>query len=111
MKRILNVTITLIALSTMGTFSALAANHQDNDALLTQHAGIPLSRAVQIAEQQVHGQAMRAELEHGKQGWVYDVEVVADSKAYDVAIDSKTGTFLKSTADVVDHDDGHDKED
>jgi len=111
MKRIMNVATTLIVLSTIGTVSAFAANRKDNDALLTHHANISLSQAAEIAEQQVHGKANRAELEHGKHGWVYDVEVVADAKVYDVAIDATKGILLNSSVDAVDHDDEHDQED
>lgn len=111
MKKFVKIGVTLAALSSFGVFAAYAAKPQENDALLTHHAAISLTQAVQTAEQQTHGQAVRAELEHGKQGWVFDVEVVAGNSTYDVAVDAAKGTVLASAQDTVDHDDAQDKED
>ena len=111
MKKLVKIGATLVALSTVGALAAYAAKPQENDALITRHAAISLAQAVQTAEQQTHGQAVRAELELGKQGWVYDVEVAAGNAVYDVAVDATKGTVLASALDKNDHDDGQDKED
>lgn len=111
MKKLARIGVTLVALSTVGALAAYAAKPQENDALITRHATISLTQAVQTAEQQTHGQAVRAELEHGKQGWVFDVEVVTGNAAYDVAVDAVKGTVLASVQDKADHDDARDKED
>ena len=41
-------------------------------------------QAITVAEQHVHGRASRAEYEHTKTGWAYDVEVVSGAKVFDV---------------------------
>jgi uncharacterized membrane protein YkoI len=111
MKKFVKIGVTLAALSSFGALAAYAAKPQENDALITYHAAISLTQAVQTAEQHVHGQAVQAELEHGKQGWVYDVEVVSGTSVYDVAVDADKGTVLASQLDKADHDDAQDKED
>lgn len=111
MKQTTKLGIAIIALSTIGALAAYAATPQENDALITRHAAIPLSQAIQSAEQHAHGRAVRAELEHGKHGWVYDVEVVANGSTYDVAVDAAKGIVLVSVPDKTDHDNIQDKED
>lgn len=111
MKKLVKIGATFIALSTVGALAAYAAKPQANDALITHHATVSLTQAVQTAEQQVHGKAVRAELEHSKHGWIFDVEVVADNTSYDVAVDATKGTILASAQDKADHDDSRDKQD
>jgi len=111
MKRAIKVGITVVVLSTVGALAAYASKTVENDALITRHAGISLIQAVQVAEQHVHGQAVRAELESSRKGWIYDVEVVANATTYDVAVDAAKGTVLASAVDKADNDDGHDRED
>lgn len=111
MKKLVKIGVVFVALSSVGALAAYAAKPQENDALITRHAAISLTQAVQAAEQQVHGQAVRAELEHGKKGWVFDVEVVAGTTTYDVAVDAAKGTVLASAQDKADHDDSQDKQD
>ncbi|WP_396333963.1 PepSY domain-containing protein [Burkholderia anthina] len=96
----------LAALVATGAAAAYAANgNRENDAMSVVHAPVTLAQAVTAAEQHVHGKAARAEYENSKQGWVYDVEVVSDGKAYDVRVDSNNGTILASSIDSADHDD------
>lgn len=111
MRKLVKIGVTFAALSTIGVLAANAAKPQENDALITHHANISLTQAVQTAERQAHGKAVRAELEHGKQGWVFDVEVVAGNAVYNVAVDAAKGAVLASSKDPVDHDDAQDKED
>ncbi|WP_298440116.1 PepSY domain-containing protein [Geobacter sp.] len=111
MKRAIKAGITLAALSTVGVLAAHAAKPQENDALVTSHAKVSLVQAVQAAEQRLHGQAVRAELESSSKGWVYDVEVVANGTTYDVAVDAAMGKVLALSRDKADRDDGHDRED
>ncbi|MSN25887.1 MAG: peptidase M4 [Geobacter sp.] len=111
MKRALNVTLTLAALSTVGVLAAQASKTAENDALAIRHADITLTQAVQAAEQQLHGKAVRAEFEHGKAGWVFEVEVVANNKTYDVTVDPAKGTVLTTQEDKGDHDHGEEQED
>lgn len=111
MKRTIKVALTLATLSTVGVFAAHASKTAENDALSIKQAGITLTQAIQAAEQHVHGKAVKAEFEHSKKGWVFDVEVVADNKTYDVAVDPTKGTVLTAQEDKADHNDGEDKED
>ena len=99
----------VIAAAAVG--SAFAAGAEENDALAISSAGIGLGQAVAAAEQQVGGKASRAEYEHTKVGWAYDVEVVSGADVYDVRVDAGTGTVLSSVKDKADHDDGGDHED
>lgn len=111
MQRSIKVALIVGALSSIGAIGAYASKTEENDALAINKAGITLTQAIQAAEQRVHGKAVKAEFEHGKKGWVFDVEVVADNKTYDVAVDPATGTVLRAQEDKADHDDGQDKED
>jgi uncharacterized membrane protein YkoI len=111
MKRSIKVALIIGALSTTGAIGAYASKTEVNDAEAIQHAGISLTQAIQAAEQHLHGKAVRAEFEHGKKGWVFDVEVVADSRTYDVAVDPAKGTVIAAQADKADHDDHNDRED
>ncbi|ALV61673.1 MULTISPECIES: PepSY domain-containing protein [Burkholderia cepacia complex] len=96
----------LAVLVAAGVAAAYAANgNGENDAMSIVHAPVTLAQAVTAAEQHVHGKAARAEYENSKQGWVYDVEVVGDGKAYDVRVDANKGTVLASTVDIADRDD------
>lgn len=99
-----------IAIATTGTI-AVAAQEKENDALGVMNARISLVDAVNVAQQQASGRAARAEYEHSKQGWVYDVEVVSGRKVFDVRVDAAKGTVISSVEDKTDHDDDNDKED
>ena len=68
MKQTTKLGIAITALSTISALAAHAATPRENDALIARHAVIPLSQAVKSAEQHAHGQAVRAELEHGRHG-------------------------------------------
>ena len=99
-----------LALSTAGGI-AYAARTVENDAQSIASAKISLVQAVTIAEQHVKGKAARAEYEHSRQGWVYDVEVVSGAKVFDVRIDAAKGVVISSAEDKADRDDAHDKQD
>jgi uncharacterized membrane protein YkoI len=90
-----------------------AANNAENDATAIHSAKISLVQAVAAAEAKVQGKATKAEFEHAKGGkWVFDVEVAAGNKVFDVAVDADTGAVLAATEDKGDHDDenGNDKD-
>jgi uncharacterized membrane protein YkoI len=111
MNKSIKIGISLVAISTLGTLAAFAAKPVGNDALITSHAKVSLTQAIQTAEHHVRGQAVRAELEASREGWIYDVEVVADGSPYDVAVDAVKGTVVAAAKDKTDTDDGHDKVD
>ncbi|MBU0965666.1 MAG: PepSY domain-containing protein [Proteobacteria bacterium] len=113
MKRNIYLVAALAALSVTIIGSAYAANvmKNDNDALAIQTTKIGLVQAVTIAEQQVVGRAVRAELEEHNDQWVFDVEVVNGMKVMDVEVDSASGKVLAATEDKADRDDEQDKDD
>ena len=110
MYRTTKLSLLAIALAAAGT-AAFAAKQMENDALAIAKANIPLAQAVTSAEQHAKGKAVRAEYEHSKQGWVYEVEVVSGTKVFDVRVDPDKGAVLSSTEDKADSDDEHDQED
>ena len=100
------------ALLSIGVYAATNADSQ-NDAAAVAQAAISLTQAIGAAEQHANGKASKAEYERtSKRGqWVYDVEVVAGAKVFDVKVDPGTGAVLSSTEDKTDNDDEHDQKD
>lgn len=101
--------LTIFSVAAIAT--AYAATSSENDALAIASANVSLSQAVAIAEQHVGGKAARAEYEHHKGQWVFDVEVVKGMQVMDVKVDPNSGKILSAVKDDTDHDDAHDKED
>lgn len=94
--------IACLAALTATTASAEPAN----DAASGPVARIPLMAAITAAEQHVRGQAVRAEYEAGKDGrWVYDIEVKAGAKVFDVKVDADKGTVIAAQEDRQDAED------
>ncbi len=91
--------------------SAYGAKSMENDALAVSNAKIDLSQAVSTAERHVGGKASRAEYEHHKGLWVFDVEVVKGKQVMDVKVDPMNGRVLVATEDKADRDDDHDPAD
>jgi uncharacterized membrane protein YkoI len=83
---------------------AYAHDGSVNDAMAIRQAKISLTDAVTAAEQQVNGKATRAEFEHSKQGWMYEVEVVSDTKVYDVRVSADNGTVISAQEDEEDRE-------
>lgn len=113
MKRTSKISVTatsLAALVSMGVIAATADVHA-NDASAVTQAKVSLVEAIGAAESHVNGKAARAEYESsGKPGaWVYDIEVVAASKVFDVKVDATSGAVLSSSEDSAENDDRHDK--
>ena len=111
MYRYTKLSLLAIAMAMTGAVAFAAKGNAENDALTIANARIPLTQAVTVAEQHANGKASRAEYEHSKQGWVYDVEVVAGARVFDVRVDADKGTVISSAEDKADHDDDHDKQD
>jgi uncharacterized membrane protein YkoI len=110
MKRKLTAALALAAAAAIGGAAYANQSNEENDALALASAKIDLIQAVTAAEQQTGGKAAKAELEHSKSGWVFDVEVVKDGKVYDVAVDASSGNVLSATEDTADHEDEDDKD-
>lgn len=102
----------VVALATGGGMAYAVTSQQagmENDALAIGKAKVSLTQAIATAEQQTGGKASRAEFEHEKGSWVFDVEVVKGGKVFDVRIDADKGTVLSSKEDQADH--GHHEHD
>jgi uncharacterized membrane protein YkoI len=95
----------LAALSVTAIGSVYAAKSSENDALAIAGAKINLTQAVSAAEQHVGGNASRAEYEHHKGQWVFDVEVVKGKQVMDVKVDPMSGKVIAAVEDKNDHDD------
>lgn len=111
MHRYTKLSLLAITIAAAGAAAYAAKGGMENDTLAITKAQIPLTQAVNVAEQHANGKASRAEYENSKQGWVYDVEVVSGAKVFDVRIDADKGTVISSAEDKADHDDDHDKQD
>lgn len=107
-----NKKIALLALVLAGSATAAIAARGivENDALAIANARITLVQAITAAEQHANGRASRAEYEHSKQGWLFEVEVVSGTKVFDVRVDADKGTVISSTEDKADHEDDDDKD-
>ena len=106
-----NVVSSVVVIALSAGAAAFAAQNGENDAMAIRHAKVTLLDAVGIAQRHASGQASRAEFEHAKQGWVYDVEVVSGSKVFDVRVDAAKGTVLSSAEDKDDRGGENGKED
>lgn len=104
--------ISAAALVSIGVYAATNTESQ-NDAAAVAQATISLTQAIGAAEQHANGKASKAEYERAaKRGqWVYDIEVVAGAKVFDVKVDPSSGAVLSSTEDKMDNDDEHDEKD
>lgn len=60
---------------------------------------ISLVQAIQAAEQHVGGKAVSARLEHERDGYVYEVEVLQGGKATDVEVDAADGKVIRAKPD------------
>ena len=100
------------ALIVAGGAAAFAAQPSNNEAGAFHQTTVTLTQAVAAAEQQAGGRASKAEFEHSKtHGWVYDVEIVAGEKTFDVKVDAKSGAVLASKLDISDEDERDDDKD
>ena len=93
--------IACVVLVACGATAAFAAG-AENDALAAVNAKVSLTKAIAAAEQHAAGKATKAEFERGKQGPVYEVEVVSGGKVFDVKVDAEQGTVVASREDKAD---------
>lgn len=110
MQHTIPLAILATVLAATGATAHAANVTGENDAQAIHQAPISLTQAIAAAESQHPGaKASRAEFEHSKQsGWVYDVEVVSDTQAFDVKVDAQQGQVLSSVEDKADHERDHD---
>ena len=94
---------TLLALTVMTVCAiAFAAHGLDADAM-SATPKTSLAQAVSIAEQYEQGRALRARIERASNGWVYEVQVVKNGRAFDVRLDANSGKVLSAAIDKLDH--------
>lgn len=66
---------------------------------------ISAQKAAAIAERHHHGRAVKVELDRERGRLVYEVDVVAGRREYDVKVDAYTGRIISSKLDDTDYDD------
>ncbi len=98
------------ALITLGAVASAAAPAL-NDAMSIVNAKIPMTQAITAAEQHANGKASKAEYEHTKTGWAYDVEVVSGTQVFDVKVDAANGSVISSVEDKADQEGDGDEQD
>lgn len=84
--------------------TAFATTNVENDALAVTGAKVSLTQAVTIAEQHLKGRAASAEFEQSSGRLLYEVEVVAGPKVFEVEVDGMTGKVGKISEDSNDSD-------
>jgi uncharacterized membrane protein YkoI len=101
------------ALAATAATAYAATAKADNDALGIDKAPFGLTQAIAAAEQQhPGGKAAKAEFERaGKDGWVYEVEVVGGARVFDVRVDPQKGTVISSSEDKPDRGEDHEDRD
>ncbi|GLR25185.1 PepSY domain-containing protein [Limnobacter litoralis] len=109
--RLIQIGILSTAVAALASVAYAAEQHEKNDALMYGVSAIPIKQAIVVAEDAAKGRATRAELEHSKNGVVYDIEVIDGTNVKDVRVDAKTGTVLFVKADEVDRQPENDPED
>jgi uncharacterized membrane protein YkoI len=110
MSPITKMTIVAAPLALAGIV-AFAANKMEDDARPLAMAPISLSQAIASAEHHSGGKAAKAEFEHTKAGWAYNVEIVNGTKTVDVHVSSDTGTVISAEDDKTDQNDEQDEKD
>ncbi|GAA0254013.1 PepSY domain-containing protein [Rhodanobacter caeni] len=72
-------------------------DHVEARALLQRGEILPLSRILPIVQQQVPGDVIEVELDHGKHhGWEYEVKVLtAQGRVREVKLNARTGEVRK----------------
>lgn len=104
-----NLTIPVFIIATaIATAGGVAFAQQstvtENDAVADlAKAKISLGQAVSTAESHAGGKATKAELDGGRGGIAFEVEVVTpERKVFDVKVDAVAGTVVSSQADKAD---------
>lgn len=98
-----SLVVVLLAVSALVVSPRALADHHDHDdhiearALLQRGEILPLSRILAIVQQQVPGDVIEVELDHGKHhGWEYEVKVLtAQGRVREVKLNARDGTIRK----------------
>lgn len=84
--------------------TAFATTNVDNDAHAVTGAKVSLTQEITIAEQHLKGRAASAQFEQSSGRLLYEVEVVAGPKVFEVEVDGMTGQVGKISEDSNDSD-------
>ncbi len=98
MKKSLTVSLAALA-ATLGATHALA---DTQEATAVEQAKVSLVEAIQAAEKKVGGVAYSASYDDDSFQKAYEVDVIADSKPYDVQVSAENGEVLSSREDLDD---------
>jgi uncharacterized membrane protein YkoI len=87
-----------MGLGLAGLLAAGCGGGQQGKSYLIRHAAVTLPQAVELAQTNAPGRAVKAELESSGSRVMYQVEIVdAVNKTRKVWIDAETGKFIKAT--------------
>lgn len=106
--RFVGVLTILLLVGLLSYAQASESDQQEHKAL--ELAKVSLTQAIDIAQQQGHGQALSAELDDEQQPPVYLVEVDHQGETLEVTLDPQTGKVLHSRRDGEDDDTSADKD-
>ena len=95
-----SLTLSLVAAAT--AFGATHAFADTEEAAAVQKAKISLVEAIQAAEKNVGGVAYSASYDDDSFQNAYEVDVIANSKLYDVQVSAENGEILSSREDLDD---------
>lgn len=95
-----SITLSLLALTT--AFGATHAFADTEEATAVQKAKISLVEAIQAAEKSVGGVAYSASYDDDSFKSAYEVDLIANSKLYDVQVSAENGEILSSREDLDD---------
>ncbi len=98
-------TLAAAALASSLARAADGMNEEQREAQGLAQAKISLVQAIQAAERHVGGKAASARLEHERDGYIYEVEVLQGDKATEVKVDAADGKVIGAKAD----DDVHER--
>ncbi len=97
------ISVSLVAVAAVAG-TAFATTNVENDAHAVIGAKVSLTQAVTIAEQHLKGRAASAEFEQSSGRLLYEIEVVAGPKVFEVEVDGMTGKVGKISEDSNDSD-------
>lgn len=86
--------------STTFAFSAQADTDAQKEQALLDKTAISLVAAIQSAEAHVNGVATSADLESEKGAAVFEVDVLAEGRLYEVKVNSQDASIINVTEDL-----------
>lgn len=103
-RHVMIITLASAAALSTGVFADTHRSRENDAVAELAKAKVALIEAIGTAEKHTQGRAARAELENGRNGPVYAIELVVNDKVFDVRVDATDGKVLSSKED---RDDRH----